>query len=166
MLSGQMGDNGWLKLNVRRDRKHERIVELLCQTKTNGKSVFSYNKDLMVFAAMVGYSHGSRKPISGDGISIILETYASDQKDAFIYLIALMTVKEGTILKDERLPEAIKIFEEYCNAGLEKITLWIEENPGDPTGVESLIEKIWEKVIKNESSSVAEISPDDVDVEF
>ena len=103
----------WKKLSVKRDRCHEPLIDKLCSDKDGNKPVFTYIKDLMIFASMVGYSKGERKALGTDSVSIILETYASDQKDAFIYLLALMTKKDGTILKDENLPSAIKIFEEY-----------------------------------------------------
>ncbi|TNC82781.1 MAG: DNA phosphorothioation-associated protein 4 [Oleiphilus sp.] len=166
MFSGNDKHDGWKKLAVKRDRAYEPLIDLLVNEKNHGRSVFSYNKDLMVFAAMVGHSLSKRKPLSDDTVSIILETYATDQKDALIYLIALMEERDGIILKDENLPKAIRIFEEYCNAGLEEIKLWIDENPKDPTGVETLLEKTWERVQRNESEGNEEAMPEEVEVDF
>lgn len=156
----------WRKLSVRRDRMHEPLVEKLCSNKDGGKPIFTFIKDLMIFAAVVGYSKGKRKALGNDTVSIILETYASDQKDAFIYLIALMEEKKGAFLKDENLPSSIKIYEEYCNAGLEKIQLWLDENPADHKGIDTLVGKIFLKAIENEKSSNASGAPDNIDVEF
>jgi dnd system-associated protein 4 len=156
----------WKKFSVKRDRKHEPLVDMLCSAKTGNKSIFNYNKDLMVFAAMVGYSKGKRKPLSSDGISIILETYASDQKDAFIYLIILITERDGASLKDENLQSSIKIFEEYCNAGLEEIQLWLDESPGDYEGIDTLVQKIYEQVIDNERQTVVTDNPEDIEPDF
>jgi len=156
----------WKKLPVKRDRVNEPLVDKLCSNKNGNKPVFTYIKDLMVFASMVGYSKGKRKPLSSDGISIILETYASDQKDSFIYLLALMTEKNGACLKDDNLTASIKIFEEYCNAGLEEIQLWLDENPGDHTGIETLSSKIFEQVILNEELQQTTDNPEELEVEF
>lgn len=153
----------WRKLAVKRERTHEPLVDKLC---SSNSSIFAFNKDLMVFASMVGHSLNKRKPLSGDTISIILETYASDEKDSFVYLLALMEQRDGTILKDENLPDAIKVFEEYCNAGLYEISLWLDENPGDPDGIDTLIHKILEKAIENEQNGRNETLPENIDVDF
>ena len=166
MFNGGIDKQAWKKLSVKRDRAHEPLVEKLCTDKDGNKPVFVYLKDLMVFASMVGYSKGKRSPLSGDGVSIILETYATDQKDAFIYLLALMTEKNGACLKDENLPASIKIFEEYCNAGLEEIQLWLDENPGDHAGIDTLADKIFCQAIANEKSQNIADSPEDIEVDF
>ena len=156
----------WRKQRVERERTHEPLVARLCSSKGTGKPLFAFNKDLMVFAAMVGHSLNKRTPLKGDVIQIILDTYATDQKDAFIYLIALMEEKNATVLKDENLSEAIKIFEEYCNAGLYEITLWLDENPGDHEGIDTLYKKIFDKIIENERELNKTISNSSIEVEF
>jgi dnd system-associated protein 4 len=166
MFSGNIDKQAWKKLSVKRDRSNEPLVEKLCSDKDGNKPLFTYIKDLMVFASMVGYSKGIRKPLGSDAVSIILETYASDQKDAFIYLLALMTEKNGSCLKDENLATSIKIFEEYCNKGLEEIQLWLDENPGDHAGIDTLANKIFEQVIANEKSQQIVDNPEDIEVDF
>jgi dnd system-associated protein 4 len=166
MFSGNVDKQAWKKLAVKRDRKNEPLIEKLCTDKDGTKPVFTFIKDLMVFASMVGYSKNRRKPLGSDSVSIILETYASDQKDAFIYLLALMTEKNGACLKDENLANSIKIFEEYCNAGLEEIQLWLHENPGDHAGIDTLASKIFEQVIANEKSQNKVDNPEDIDPDF
>ena len=77
-----------------------------------------------------------------------------------------MTEKNGSSLKDENLPASIKIFEEYCNAGLEEIQLWLDENPGDHSGIDTLANKIFEQVIENEKSQKMIDNPEDIEVDF
>jgi dnd system-associated protein 4 len=166
MFSGNIDKQAWKKLAVKRDRKNEPLIDKLCTDKDGNKPVFTFIKDLMVFASMVGYSRDRRKPLGSDSVSIILETYANDQKDAFIYLLALMTEKNGVCLKDENLTNSIKIFEEYCNAGLEEIQLWLDESPGDHAGIDTLASKIFEQVIANEKSQNKADNPEDIDVDF
>ncbi|MCG9732366.1 hypothetical protein L1D44_21560 [Shewanella sp. Isolate13] len=150
------------KLSVKRDRINEPLVDKLCIS----NKVFTYIKDLMVFASMVGYNKGKRKPLSSDTISISLETYATDQKDAFIYLLALITNKNGVCLKDENIADSIKVFEEYCNYGLEEIQLWLDENPGDHLGIDTIADKIYTQMLINECSVKAEIKPNELEVDF
>jgi dnd system-associated protein 4 len=143
-------DRKWLGINVNRDRKHESLVEKL----TQGEHViFTHNKDLMVFAAMVGYSAKKTRPVGPNKIQITLGTYANTQQDTYIYLLALLETKDATCLKGDNLNDAVKVFEGYCNAGLDIIQSWIDENPGDPTGIDTLEKKILEQIIKNEVSS-------------
>jgi len=147
----------WRTVGVKRERHHEGLISRLT---LDNKSIFVYLKDLMVFAAMVGYDLNQRKPLDGEAIEIILDTYASDQKDGFIYLLALIEKKDGLVLKDENLRETVKIFEEYCNAGLYEITKWLDENPGDPIGVDTLLSRILAKLVENDSQEP--LNPNDI----
>lgn len=149
----------WRTVGVKRERAHDALIQRLT---LDNKSLFTYLKDLMVFGAMVGHSLGRRKPISGDTVEIILDTYASDQKDGFIYLLALVETKNGTVLKDENLKETVKVFEEYCNAGLYEITDWLDKNPGDPVGIDTLLFKILSEISKNDDET--DVLPTDIEV--
>jgi len=137
----------WRKLEVLRNRKFEHLVEKLVSKKPDAadRPLFLYNKDLMVFAAMLGYNEGRKGNVGKDPIKIDLETYASDEKDGYIYLLALLETQDTTILKDDRLKDAIKIFEHYCNGGLELLDIWYNENPQDLDGVETLLNAMIEQ---------------------
>lgn len=151
----------WRTVGVKRERHHEALIERLT---LDNKSIFTYLKDLMVFSAMVGHSLGKRTPLKGETIDIILETYASDQKDGFIYLLALIEKRDGSVLKDERLRETVTIFEEYCNTGLYEITNWLDKNPGDPTGIDTLLFKILHQLAENDSNPENSTDPSDIEV--
>jgi dnd system-associated protein 4 len=90
----------WRTIGVKRERKHDALIARLT---LENKSIFQYLKDMMVFAAMIGYSQGERRELSGETIDIILETYATDEKDGFIYLLGLLELKDGQVLKDQNL---------------------------------------------------------------
>lgn len=155
-------------ISVRRDTKYENLVDKFCsEESTSGKRIFHYKKDLMVFAALVGYANQEMVPIyqGANTISINLETYSSDQKDAFIYLLALMERKDAKCLKNKNINEAIKIFEGYCNGGLGIIQRWIVENSSEPDVINILLDKIYVQIQKN-NSNVSFISNDDIEVEF
>lgn len=135
----------WRTLNVKRNRRHEALVERFCPKEAAQEPVFRYIKDLMVFAAILGYSNNKKEEIEGSGtIPITLQTYSTDRKDYYIYLIALAYSKDPEILKNDRLIEAVEIFEKFCNGGLAIIDRWLEENPKDPNGISTLVSKINE----------------------
>ena len=150
----------WRKIGVKRERNHEALIARLS---LGDKSIFQYHKDLMVFAAMVGYSSNSRRKVQGDTIEIILETYASDEKDSFIYLLGLMDSRDASVLKDSGLKHCVSVFEEYCNAGLYTIESWLDGNPGDPSGVDTLLGKIYHRIAEDEAG--LELSNEEIDVE-
>jgi dnd system-associated protein 4 len=149
----------WRNIGVKRERNHEALISRLT---LENRSVFQYLKDLMVFATMVGYNHNKRRELSGENIEIVLDTYASDEKDGFIYLLGLLEYKDGQVLKDEKLKECVAVFEEYCNAGLYIIEAWLDENPGDPSGVDTLLDKIYQRLSENEK--LKQIDNDEIEL--
>lgn len=117
----------WRTIGVKRAREYEPLVVRLYQ---GDGGIFNHIKDIMVFAAMVGFSNSARKKMSSTNtISITLDTYSTDNKDSFIFLLAMMTFEDAACLKDGRLHESVVIFEEYCNGGLEIIQNWMDEEP-------------------------------------
>ncbi|MBE8232324.1 MAG: hypothetical protein HAW67_01215 [Endozoicomonadaceae bacterium] len=144
----------WRKLAVRRETRFEVLEKRFCSTKgaSNSDTVFSTIKEFMVFAALIGYQLDKYKPIetkSGIG-SILLETYASTEHDAYIYLIALSKEPSLSILKDENLRDAIGIFEGFCNAGLTHIDNWVMNNLSEPLIKNILFNQTLEYLIDNE----------------
>ena len=149
----------WRSVGVKRERTHEALIQRLT---IGGTTIFSYLKDLMVFAAMVGFSENQRRSLTGPTIEISLDTYSSDQKDGFIYLLGLTEVRNGVCLKNENLRETVRIFEEYCNGGLYIITKWLDANPSDPVGLDTLLDKVFQKLAQNRSDE--QVSPQDIEI--
>ncbi|GAD88822.1 hypothetical protein VHA01S_010_00480 [Vibrio halioticoli NBRC 102217] len=144
----------WRKLPVRRDARFEMLEEKFCSTK-GAKSdvrVFSTIKELMVFAALIGYQLDDYKPLESkvSTTPILLETYATTGHDAYIYLIALAKEPSLNTLKDENLRFAISIFEGYCNSGLSYIDSWIMSNIGEPLMTNILFNHTLEYLVDNE----------------
>lgn len=162
MMSG-INRKDWRGLNVYRDRRHENLIKTLVEDKDT--AIFTYNKDLMVFAAMIGYSYNKKLALSDDKISISLGTYYNSEDDGFIYLLALMENRNATCLKDANLASSIRIYEEYCNGGLDLIQDWFRSNPTDISRVETIETKIWE-YIKSQEATGIDISNDDLEVDF
>lgn len=146
MKAGTVNEN-WRNIQINRDRKHENLVHHLVENPNT--AIFNFNKDLMVFAAMLGYHYGIKRPLSSDTIQIVLQTYHSTEDDGYIYLLALLENKNATCLKNENLIESKKIFEEYCNGGLELLQDWFDSNPADVEKVDTLQQKVEEHILQN-----------------
>lgn len=140
-------NESWRNIQINRDRKHENLVQHLVENPNT--AIFNFNKDLMVFAAILGYHYGIKRPLSSDTIQIVLQTYHSTEDDGYIYLLALLENKNATCLKNENLIESKKIFEEYCNGGLELLQDWFDSNPADVEKVDTLQQKVEEHILQN-----------------
>ena len=155
----------WRNIHIYRDNKYQHIVKKLVEDRES--SIFTYIKDLMVFAAMIGHCFNKRLPLESytNATSIILGTYASTEDDGFIYFIALMENKNATCLKDQNLLQSVKIFEEYCNGGLDLINDWFNSNPGDTLKTETIEKKLLEMIDFNEANK-KHGSNDDLEVDL
>ncbi|TMO82405.1 hypothetical protein CWC16_01180 [Pseudoalteromonas sp. S3776] len=146
----------WYKLRVHRENKFDALVSKLCATKdANNNAVFKTVKEFMVFAALIGYQLGMYKPLNNraQSTSISMETYASTDHDAYIYILALTKYPELEILKDERLRDAIGVFESYCNAGLHHIDEWLIKNTDNPVLKDVLFKETLEYLTSEEFAS-------------
>lgn len=159
MIDSDAVSFNWSNVGVKRERHHDALISRLY---SSNRSIFQYLKDIMVFAAMIGHSQQERVQVSGETVEIILGTYASDQKDGFIYLLGLLDQRDGKVLKDENLRSAVKVFEEYCNAGLYTVEKWLDDNPGDPDGVDTILGKVYERLAENQKDQ----GIDNEDIEF
>jgi len=145
----------WKKIGVKRERNHETLISRLNK---DNRDIFVFLKDTMIFSAMIGYHYAEKRPLKGGTIEILLETYATDEKDSFIYLLSLLEERDALILKDDRLKGSVSVFEEYCNAGLYQIESWLDENPGDPSGVDTLLDKIYERLCDDQDKTIVDNS--------
>ena len=156
----EAGPVNWVSIRVNRERTHESTCKRLC---FGEPVIFRFLKDLMIFAALIAYSRGERRALlsqsQDDLIRIELATYANDESDGYIYLLGLLELKDANILRDNKLNEAVKVFEEYCNAGLYIITEWLDDNPSNLDGVETLLNEIQEELVANRASDADDEAP-------
>jgi len=106
-------------VRARRPQQHERLMLELQQ---EGK--FPAFRDILLFAAAVGFAQGRRVPftaVAGDPIrydTLVAPSFA----DTLVSMIAANEVgNDPEIMDHARLQERIAIFEEYANGGLEYI---------------------------------------------
>ena len=101
---------------VRRPERHEVLIQTLLT-----EARFPAMRDVLLFAAALGYSANRRVPFDKPGEPIRYEILTNEaQADAFVSMLAAVTMPDDPeILDATRLGERIAIFEEYANGGLE-----------------------------------------------
>lgn len=108
--------------NINRSRKYESTVQLLSMQKLAGsdKTLFPTIRELLCFAALLGYSEGRRVPLDrSDGVEdISYQQFERGDAEDLIYLLALADSRDPDILKDGEEGRCAEVFEEYANGGL------------------------------------------------
>ena len=116
--------------SIRRSKKFEEMVQVLASRKSDSSSVFGTIKQLMIFAAMLGFSKQRRTPLSSEyGYEdIMYETFTTDDSHDYIFLVAVAHIGDASILAEDNDEEIVTIFEEYANGGFEIISDWMFQN--------------------------------------
>lgn len=111
--------------NINRSRVHEDMVQRLAMTKIPGtdRTLFPTIRELLCFAALLGYSENRRLPLDKDvGVEdVSYQQFERGEAEDLIYLIALVDSKDPDVLKDGEESRCAAIFEEYVNGGLQII---------------------------------------------
>jgi dnd system-associated protein 4 len=109
--------------NINRSRIHEEMVQRLAMIKLPGadRTLFPTIRELLCFAALLGYSEGRRIPLDRSEGTEDVSYQQFERRDAedLIFLIALADSKDPEILKDGEEGRCSEIFEEYANGGLQ-----------------------------------------------
>ena len=109
--------------NIDRSRIHEEMVQRLAMQKLPGtdRTLFPTIRELLCFAALLGYSEKRRLPLDKDkGVEdVSYQQFERGDAEDLIYLIALAETKDPEILKDGEESRCAEIFEEYANGGLQ-----------------------------------------------
>jgi dnd system-associated protein 4 len=108
--------------NINRSRLYEDTVQLLAAHKLEGsdRSLFPTIRELLCFAALLGYSEKRRVPLDrSKGVEdVSYQQFERGDAEDLIYLIALAETRDAEILKDGEEGRCAEIFEEYANGGL------------------------------------------------
>lgn len=128
---------------IKRSKQFEDMVrQLIGETSEDQqiKPAFSTMRELMCFAAALGYENARRKPLSEDTLEIDARNWSNSQEAMdLLYLIALVGEKDGEILREDRIDDAVSIFEEYANGGFEVLAQWLKEKPDDLNGDRAIL---------------------------
>jgi dnd system-associated protein 4 len=151
---------------IKRDDDYEDIVKALGERPhpDNRQPVFGTMRDVLVFAAAVGYSQNKSKPLGKKTSDIPFRIFESKPELVeFMYLLALASSKDKDIVQasTENDDKIATIFEQYANGGLELISEWLHENPKDVYGVETLI-SVLQRDYLSAIERVPELTGDDV----
>lgn len=132
---------------VKRSKKFDGLVEALAKTDENRPKLFETIRELVVFAAMLGFAEGKRVKLSSAHKTedISYQQFEFNNSNDFIYLIAVGETETTDVLKQESEIDIVLIFEEYANGGLETIAAWMSEF-ADENGHRALIQGL----IKND----------------
>lgn len=109
--------------NINRSRTHEDMVQRLAVQKLPGtdRQLFPTIRELLCFAALLGYSEKRRLPLDKDaGVEdVSYQQFERGDAEDLTYLIALAETKDPEVLKDGEESKCAEIFEEYANGGLQ-----------------------------------------------
>lgn len=127
-----------------------------------GHKVFETNRDVIKFAACLGWRSSRKENRGANSTPIPMRIFESSKDQDLIWLVALMSARDVEILrKDEyqdREREAISTFEEYANGGLSIMSEWLSGRP--TSGFQAaLVEKL-------SSQFREELELDDTPIEF
>ena len=122
---------------VQRDVRHADLVKSLTD------AVFSEIWRLITFAAVLGFQHGVRTPISNpdSGKSINIDSFSSPNWKGLLYLMSVVETGNSSCLagtndSDDHL---VKIFEEYANGGLDIIDKQLRSHSDPVTAIVNLL---------------------------
>jgi dnd system-associated protein 4 len=132
--------------NLRRDRQWTGLIDRLIEEKDpdTGQSAFPSLRELMCFAASLGYEQARREPLGEDRVDFVEGRVfpRSDVALDLLYLIALAAERRVEIVDEEHEDQAVQIFEEYANGGLSIINKWLRANAPDKSPIRSLMTEL------------------------
>ena len=151
--------------NINRSKIHEEMVQRLAVQKIPpaDRSLFPTIRELLCFAALLGYSEGKRIPLDSDSgkEDVSYQQFERGDAEDLIYLIALAETKDPEILKDGEESRCAEIFEEYANGGLQ-----ILRDAMNQSGGEYPDRDIQELLLERGYLDVQDIEPDVSEISF
>jgi dnd system-associated protein 4 len=110
------------------------MVDLLTEKRhpVSGTTIFPTKRELMCFAATLGFESGKRVKLDGKTNDVDGRPF-SDHGNTIdlMCLLALAEEKDGEVLRDNREEDRLVIFEEYANGGFEVMQRWFYGRPDD-----------------------------------
>ena len=109
--------------------EYKTLVEELCtrSVQQDLSEIFPRYRDLMLFAAMIGKRYGRKPDRKGNGGEVESNYFKSSgfNKEGVVYLLGLLETDDPAVLKDGA-SDCWKLFEQYCNGGMEIISEWLK----------------------------------------
>lgn len=127
---------------IRRSKAHEGLVRQLAESAhpAAGRPIFPTMRELMCFAAVLGFELENKKPLDSTTMEIDGRTFENHHQSIdLIYLVALAHARDAEVLRDEEEEHCLNIFEEYAEGGFRAMTAWLAEHPTDDLGDDALL---------------------------
>lgn len=99
---------------VRRPKDKERLIQRL----VDEDKVFETYRDVLAFAASLGYLKNNRASFEQTSEPIPWSVFSGAGHEALVNMISVMSSKDFKILAAGRFEERLLAFEEYANGGL------------------------------------------------
>ncbi len=130
----------------RHNSSHDALVHLLFETphKRANQAIFVTKRDLLCFAAVLGFNIGKRGKIMEKPTDFVDSRPFENSQEAMniLYLIGLAETKDVDCLREENDDKLVEVFEEYADMGLTTLQEWLRETPSDPYGDRAIIEAL------------------------
>ena len=146
--------------SVVRSEEHEKMVQNLSRQSVDGKqTVFRTIRELICFAAMLGFQMGKRStlPDNKRGEDVMIEEFERNESIDLIYLIAVAHTGGTEVLKSDAEIDMVSIFEEYANGGFEILKGWLHKYR-DEVGFQAILQGLKENgLIDDETADLQTI---------
>lgn len=122
----------------------------------DGAPLFGTLRELLCFAAVLGFQLNRREKLEGHTTAPIPEEVFAKNDDALscVRMIALAETKDYMIFAEERVDEMVGIFEEYALGGSRLLNQFLADYPTDILGADALLEGLRkEKLLPPRSSN-------------
>lgn len=123
---------------------HDGLVHLLFETphKRANQPIFVTKRDLLCFAAVLGFEIGKRGKIGQQPSDFVDPRPFENSQEAMnlLYLVGLAETKDVDCLREESEDKLVEIFEEYADTGLATLQEWLRETPSDSQGDRAIID--------------------------
>ncbi len=142
---------------IKRSKRHESMVRQLAETSHPhaGRPIFPTMRELMCFAAALGFENDRKKPLETTTMEIDGRTFENHQQSLdLIYLLALADARDAEVLRDEHEEKCLEIFEQYAEGGFEEISAWLKERPEDENGDAALLDALRKRKFLGEARGV------------
>jgi dnd system-associated protein 4 len=123
-------------------RTHDALVRRLGETlhPVNNRSIFPTMRELIAFAAVLGFETETFRPLKSDAQEIDWRIWQNNEQALdLLYLIPLAHKRNVEILREDAEEELQTIFEGYANGGLEVLDGWMKEKPDDLNGDRAIL---------------------------
>ena len=127
-------------IRIRRPKEFDDLLDILKKEK-----IFSSNKNVLVFAASLGFKKELRLPFQESSERIMLRIFDDSTDIPFIYSLALAETDDISMMTKAKFKDAVLIFEEYANGGLGYLKSLIDDTAA-LTSIEAIIAEPEEEV--------------------